>query len=134
MKRVRLALASLLAAAAIGFAAPASAAVSIPYPYTVCSITTTAATTCTVPGASASTPQQASVIIGFVNNSTTAQTATVTCYDNSISASGAVAASIGPLGVSQVITWPPPGRPLFFGLTCQASATPVGAGIEVYIR
>ena len=98
--------------------------------YFVCALTTAAATPCLVPANGGPT----SVLAGVANNSLTAQTVTVTCYDNATTASGPVAASIAALGATQIISWPLPGRPLVNGLTCQASGVPNGAGIEVYFR
>ena len=98
--------------------------------YFVCTLTTAAATPCLVPANGGPT----SVLAGVANNSLTAQTATVTCYDNPTAANGPVAASIAALGATQIISWPLPGRPLVNGLTCQASGVPSGAGIEIYFR
>ena len=138
MKRVA------IVAALVGLLASPTLAANTTYPavaqapYFVCSLTTTAATPCTVPGqqffGALPTSGAAVVLVGIANNSVTAQTATVLCYDNATAASGFLAASVGALGPTQLINWPLPGRPLGFGLTCQASALPVGAGIEVYFR
>jgi hypothetical protein len=91
-------------------------------------VTTNTATPC--PGVNG----PAVYIIGVVNNSTSAQTCTVTIYDNATAASGTVAASIGPLGISQVITFPGQGIPLQNGATALASAAPNGAGIQILVR
>jgi hypothetical protein len=91
-------------------------------------LTTAVATPC--PGVNG----PAVYLIGVVNNSLSAQTATILVYDNASAASGAVAASIGPLGISQVITFPGPGIPLANGATAIASAAPNGAGVQVLTR
>lgn len=73
--------------------------------------------------------------VGLQNLSLTAQSVSVTLYDNPSGASGPVVALVAALGPTQVITWPSPGRPLSNGgLTAQASGTPGGSGIEVYVR
>ena len=71
--------------------------------------------------------------VGVVNNSTSAQTATVLLYDSASTTNlGAPIASVATLGATQVITWPPGGRPFFNGLVAQASSTPLATGIEIY--
>jgi hypothetical protein len=98
---------------------------------TPCLLTTTAATICKGSGQGVNTP---GVLLGFVNNSATAQTATVTCYANaSGAASGQVMATVPALSVNAVIVYPGGGRVFQQGLVCQASAAPTGAGIEVYV-
>ena len=94
----------------------------------VTQVTTAAATPC--PG----TNGPAVYLIGVVNNSLQAQTATLLVYDNASAASGNVIASIGPLGISQVITFPGPGIPLANGATAIASAAPNGSGISILTR
>ena len=75
--------------------------------------------------------------VGVMNASATAQTATLTCFDSPTpgSLSGLPLPTIAALGASQVITLLGPGRPVTNGnLVCQASAPPIGNGIEVYVR
>ncbi len=97
--------------------------------YKICKVTTTTATICTglngIP---------AQFILGFVNNSASSQSATLTCYDNATAASGYIVETVAPLGATQVINMVLPGLPLTNGLTCQASAAITGDSIEVLIR
>jgi hypothetical protein len=74
------------------------------------------------------------VFYGVVNNALSAQTATVSCYDNASAASGSTVAAVGALGVTQVIQWPAGGKKFTNGLTCQASATPTTPGVEIYFQ
>jgi hypothetical protein len=133
------------ALAAVLLPIPASAAnttfpqVSEP-PYFVCKITTTTATTCVVPGQNGSNggasnfpTNNAAVLVGYANNSATAQTATVTCYD-SLTASGYQVTVIPALAVGQIGAFPLPGVPLSVGLTCIASAAITGDSVEVFFR
>lgn len=98
---------------------------TIELPWASCLLTDSTAVTC---------KGSAGQIVGVVNNSLSSQTATVTCYDNASAASGTVAWNVGPLGVSQQIIFPAPGRPTSNGITCKATATPTGGNIEVQYR
>jgi len=109
-------------------------------PYFVCKITTTAATPCFVPGQNGSNggasnfPTNApSVLVGYHNNSATAQTANVTCYD-SLSASGYQVAVVAAPAAGAIGAFPLPGLPLSIGLTCIASAAITGDSVEVFFR
>ena len=68
---------------------------------------------------------------GVDNNLLTAQTATVTIYDNASACSGTILDSIGPLGITQQITKPAP-KKYTNGVTACASTTVQTPGIEVY--
>lgn len=71
--------------------------------------------------------------IGVVNNSTSAQTVTLTLYDSaSGSTGGTPIASIAALGATQIITWPGAGRTFANGLVVLASGVPLSVGIEIY--
>lgn len=93
-----------------------------------CLITTAIATVC-----KSAVGGNATQLVGFYNNAPTAQTATITCFDNATIASGSPF-FVGALGISQVITMPSPGRTQANGVVCLASAAPTGNGIEVYVR
>ena len=106
-------------------------------PYIVCPITSTAPTPCF--GLQGPVRQ----LVGFVNNSSTAQNGVVvTCYDYILTPqslltaiqAAPVAATVAPLGATQIITWPAPGRPVINSLTCIASSAPNGVQIELYAR
>jgi len=106
-------------------------------PYIVCSITSTAPTACF--GLQGPVRQ----LVAFVNNSSAAQNGvTVTCYDYILTPqslltaiqAAPVAATVAPLGATQIITWPAPGRPVINSLTCIASSAPNGVQIELYAR
>ena len=73
-------------------------------------------------------------LVGVVNNSLSAQTVTALVYDNPTTATGNIVASIGPLGVSQVITFPAPGIRLANDATAIASGAPIAPGIQVLTR
>lgn len=90
-----------------------------------CTLTTSTPTIC-------NTGQAGKIFYGVVNDSLTSQSVSVLCYDNAQQASGTVVASIAALGPTQIITWPAGGRRLNFGLTCVASGTPGGSGIDIW--
>lgn len=93
-----------------------------------------AITPCTVASASATVCFRGpGVFFGFVNNSITAQTATMICYDNVSAASGTVIASTAALAASATSQASPGGKVFVNGLTCLASGATTGAGIDVYV-
>jgi hypothetical protein len=109
-------------------------------PYFICKITTTAATPCLVPGQGGTNgggspfpSVNPTFFIAFNNNSATAQTANVTCWD-SLTASGYQVAVSAPLAAGAKADFPLPGIPLQIGLTCQASAAITGDSVEVFFR
>ena len=102
---------------------------STPPDVTITLLTTALATPCT---GGAAAPSR--YLVGVINNSLAAQACTVLIYDNPSAASGNIIASIGPLGVSQVITFPGGGIKLANGATAIASAAPNGAGIQILTR
>lgn len=76
----------------------------------------------------------AGTFFGVVNNSQTAQTGTLTYYDNVSACSGTIVASVGALGISQVIMWPAGGKRFVNGLTVCASTTLLTPGVEGYFQ
>lgn len=100
--------------------------------YKTCSIVDATVTICKNNGAAH--------ILGFYNDTLSAQTVTVTCYDNISAASGTIVLSIGqPLGISQSSWFNEPGKKTTVGLTCQASGALAGIlgtgnAIEVFYR
>lgn len=82
----------------------------------------------------AAVPAASSIeLIGFKSLSTTAQTATVTCWD-SLTASGTVVDVEQALTTTNPVILPLGGLGIYTALTCQASAAPTGSGIAVYYR
>ena len=94
-------IAAVLLGAAFLFSLAASASPAIPIqiyqPYFVCQVSTTVATRCQAGPIGAFNAPAVQLAVGYQNNSITAQTASVTCYDNDGAASGPVALSIAPL-------------------------------------
>lgn len=134
MKALSIGIAAALLA--ISIVAPASAQ-SDRQPLTPCLINTAAVVICSNTQAGNGTAG-AGVILGAVNNSLVAQTATVSCFSNaSGAASGPIVASIPPLGAGVAFTFPAGGRAYQLGLVCLASAAPTAAapgnGIEIYV-
>lgn len=86
--------------------------------------------------------EAATYIVGWKNNSTTAQTITGTLYDNPSAGSGTVvdtltggAGATQTLGPMQVIEYPAPGLPLASGgFTFVPSGAPSGNGIQILYR
>jgi hypothetical protein len=76
----------------------------------------------------------ATYLVGVVNNSLSAQTVTFTVYDSTGAASGTIVASIGPLGISQVITFPGLGIYLKLGCVVVASGAPIAPGVQFIVR
>jgi len=114
----------LFAAAALAamFLAPIGArADALPGSYHVCKLTTSSPTVCGLV-----TDTQ---LVGFYNNSLSAQTVTISCtYAN-----GDVYL-VGALGITQIFTEQTPGRPIVGQATCTLSGSPVGGWIEYRSR
>ncbi len=73
----------------------------------------------------------AKYVIGVVNNSTSAQSITITLYDGT-AASGTVLANISNLGATQVITFPAPGLPVATQiLTIVPSGAPIATSVQI---
>ena len=119
---------ALAATVAISLCFTRPAYADLSQPVAPCQLTNTAPTVCPTARSTSG------VLFGVVNNSLTAQIATVTCYSNANGqASGPVIASIGALGIGQVVSWPPGGRAYPLQLVCQASAAITGTAIEIYV-
>lgn len=101
-----------------------------------CLINTAATFVCSNGPAGNGTPS-AGILLGYVNNSTSAQSVTVNCYANASGvASGPIVATIPPLAAGAGFLYPGGGRSYPLGLTCVASGAPTAAaagnGIEIY--
>jgi len=126
-------LAALLAAAFLPAAAVAqenppagTTALQLPLAYSTCTLTDNTAKVCKPKG-----PGQ---LVGFKNLASTAQTATISCYDVVVTISGTAIVVEAALGGSQMDTWPPPGKLYLLGLVCQASGSLTSPGVDVYFR
>ena len=105
---------------------PAAGTSGAPYAYGT--VTTTAATP--IKNGTAN----AQYLVGVKNLSTSAQTATLTIYDNATAGSGTVVDIEPAMAAGALVTFPSPGIPLANGATAVASATPGGSGFQVFVR
>lgn len=93
--------------------------------YQTCTLTSNAATICLSKGGT---------LVGVYNNSATAQTASLSCYDG-LAATGTPIVTLGPMGAAlPPVVWPNSGKGFFTALTCKLSAAPTGNGVDVYIH
>lgn len=75
------------------------------------------------------------LLIGINNLNTVAQTVTGKIYDNPTSAAGTIVEDIGPLGASQILTFPGLGLlATSGGFTISLSGIPTGDGIEILYK